>query len=272
MLIFALEKDKLFLNFVLLNKPPVPIIRPTHTPIMRPIASCEVSSNFVKLCTLVSSATSPSIYFTEASPTNGGRSVITAVSPSHTTETISSPHENVRSVVHEYGGGSFSPFSSDYTIATLFPSNSVVIYEGSGSIPHTLIPPGKQFRYANFCVATTTNNTASSEFTCYCIEEDHSPSGSAPASSVINTIVSLTFSSSAPFTLLGKSTVAEGADFYSGLTLSSPTSPKFLSFVQWFHPNMPWDSTEVYELNLATSSVTKVSPVNCSNTSPLYDR
>ena len=196
---------------------------------------------------------------------------------------------NVRSVLHEYGGGSYSVFcQKDGTasiIATTFGekkeipggatvgANAVCVFHADGSID-TVIPPVPEYRYGNFAVHVEESEGGGERVVVYCIREDHGVDGKALPSEVINTIVRFTLPASARGfnTAVTFEVIQEGADFYSSLDLSG--DGRYLSFIEWDHPNMPWDSTMIREIDLTTMSSTivhgKEDNQKSSNTQPKY--
>jgi hypothetical protein len=67
-----------------------------------------------------------------------------------------------------------------------------------------------------------------------CVREDHTGEGEA-----VNTIVSLSLDGSTDQQIL-----VSGSDFYSSPRLSPDGTQ--LAWINWNHPNMPWDSTELW--------------------------
>ena len=67
-----------------------------------------------------------------------------------------------------------------------------------------------------------------------CVREDHTGEGEA-----VNTIVSLSLDGSTDQQIL-----VSGSDFYSSPRLSPDGS--YLAWISWNHPDMPWDSTELW--------------------------
>lgn len=74
------------------------------------------------------------------------------------------------------------------------------------------------------------------------ILEDHTKP--APAD-VVNMLVCVNANTSEV------STLAEGADFYSFPSIS-PDGNR-LAFIQWYHPNMPWEDSELYVVDIVAS-------------------
>ena len=131
---------------------------------------------------------------------------------------------NARTRVHEYGGGSYvvgdgKVFFSNFADQRLywFPANAE-------PVP---ITPEAELRYADGVVDRLRNRII-------CVREDHTVAEREPT----NTIVSIELSG-------GEQTIlVSGNDFYSSPRLSPDGSR--LAWLQWNHPNMPWDGSELW--------------------------
>jgi hypothetical protein len=151
---------------------------------------------------------------------------------------------NVRSAVHEYGGGSYcvGP-NGEGIIYTDFPSHVVYWSKNNNNAdepPIQIYPPPdvttSPLRFADFSVVVSDNTDPF----LVAILEDHTDP--APVK-VQNSIVTLSLDGKGTIT-----TLASGHDFYAAPQLHSNT--KLLAFVAWDHPNMPWDATTLYVLQL----------------------
>jgi dienelactone hydrolase len=160
-----------------------------------------------------------SIYWIESRPQEKGRQVVVCRGPDGHVQDITPVGFNVRSRVHEYGGG-------DYTVGKgcIHFSNDAdrrVYRQQPGGTAEAITAEGS-FRYADFELDRHRERLI-------CVREDHSKGGHEP----INSIVAL------PGTIL-----AAGADFYSNPRLSY--DGMHLAWLCWRHPNMPWDGTELW--------------------------
>ncbi len=168
------------------------------------------------------------VYWLEARPAEGGRQVVMASRVGEGAEEISPPTQNVRTRVHEYGGG-------DYWAGrgTLFSISFVDqrLYRGGDPISEA----GRH--YADM-------NGSPDGAWLVAIEEVAQESGEPK-----NRVVAFDLNSTTPVPQV----IAEGHDFFS--------SPRFsprgdeVAFIAWDHPNMPWDSTELYRLAWGPSGV-----------------
>lgn len=165
------------------------------------------------------------IYWLEGRPSEGGRIVIVRRTPDGAIADATPAGFNVRTTVHEYGGGA-------YVVADgqLFFSNfgDQRIYQRSlAGAPHPITPDGK-LRYADATIDRRRNRL-------YCVREDHSASDREP----VNSLASVDLQGATSEQVLVSSN-----DFYSSPRLS-PDGAK-LAWLTWNHPNMPWDGCELW--------------------------
>lgn len=164
------------------------------------------------------------LYWTELRPTEGGRTVLVRRGVDGVVQDVLPAPFNVRSRVHEYGGGAYlvhqgTVYFSNFADQRLYCSLP-------GEKPLALTPEG-QWRYADGVVDTQRDRLI-------CIREDHTGTGEA-----VNTIVSLSLAGGAAPVIL-----ATGQDFYAAPRLSPDGTT--LAWISWNHPQMPWDGTELW--------------------------
>ncbi len=172
------------------------------------------------------------IYWLEGRPAEKGRSVLVRRDPDGSTFDITPPPFSVRTRVHEYGGGAFCIASG-----TVYFSNDPdgrLHRQRPGEEPQPLTAGGA-FRYADIVVDSSRNRLL-------CVREDHSENGE-PRNEIV--AVDLDSGQVAP--------LVRGADFYSNPRLSS--DGKSLAWIEWSHPNMPWDATNLRVGSLAGSGI-----------------
>ena len=188
-----------------------------------PITSGLIVSETVRLGQVV--LDNESIYWTEGRPREDGRNVIVRCTVDGQKNDVTPEPFNVRSRVHEYGGGAFSVVDK-----TVYFSNCLdnqIYRQEMGSRP-VAITSGSDRRYADFIIDAKQNRLV-------CVVEDHSDlSRNEP----VNSLMSLN--------LVDGTTqdIAFGNDFYASPCLSRDES--YLAWLTWNHPNMPWDSTELW--------------------------
>jgi dipeptidyl aminopeptidase/acylaminoacyl peptidase len=157
------------------------------------------------------------VYWIEGRASEAGRNVVVRRAPSGEITDVTPPGFNVRSRVHEYGGGAYA-----VDRGTIFFSNFADqrIYRQDPDAAPVAITDEGSF-YADFRFDRFRNRLVG-------VRETHLP-GREPANDI----------SAVPGGVL-----VEGADFYSD-PIVSPDG-KFLAWLQWHHPNMPWDGSELW--------------------------
>ena len=120
--------------------------------------------------------------------------------------------------MHEYGGAAYTVDRGTIYFANF--ADQRIYRQRAGAVPEPITAEGGF--YADFRVDRTRDRLIS-------VREDHSKAGEA-----INTIVAIGG---------GETVLVSGADFYSD-PIVSPDGAS-LAWLQWHHPNMPWDGTEL---------------------------
>ncbi|MBW4576514.1 MAG: S9 family peptidase [Aphanothece sp. CMT-3BRIN-NPC111] len=169
------------------------------------------------------------VYWIETRPQEGGRSVLVRRTPNGQTVDVTPSPFNVRTRVHEYGGGSFV-----VTNGTVYFSNFADqrLYRRTlDSEPQPLTPVG------DFCYADGVIDQQHHRL--YVVQEDRTGDTQEPA----NVLVSINLEDGEDVQVL-----VSGADFYSSPRLS-PDGTR-LAWLSWNHPNMPWDGTELWVAQL----------------------
>ena len=164
------------------------------------------------------------VYWIEGRPSEGGRNVIVRYTPDGQTTDITPPAFNVRTRVHEYGGGAF--LVADGTIYFSNFADQRLYSQIPGTEPQPLTPSAN-LRYADAVIDKQRDRLI-------CIQEDHTMGGEP-----VNRIVSINLQNGEDIQIL-----AEGYDFYASPRLSTDGSK--LCWISWNHPNMPWDGTELW--------------------------
>ncbi|MFL6228462.1 MAG: prolyl oligopeptidase family serine peptidase [Pyrinomonadaceae bacterium] len=175
------------------------------------------------------------VYWTEVRPQEDGRSVVVKREGESRRDLIPQPF-NARTRVHEYGGG-------DYTVhgGTLYFSNfsDQRLYRRAptDAAPQPLTPESQsQLRYADMTFDAARARLIS-------VREDHRASGHEPA----NAIVAVRLDADAPDGASDDGevlTFGYDFDFYSSPRVSP--NGKYLAWLAWKHPNMPWDGTKLW--------------------------
>lgn len=185
-----------------------------------PITSEAIVSDTIRLGEIA--PTGKAIYWLEGRPQEGGRNVLVRRTPDGQIEDVTPQGFNVRTRVHEYGGGSFR-VDGDTVYFVNFADGR--LYCQMADAPPQPITPEAQLRYADFIVDRPRNRLVG-------ICEDHTGEGEAT-----NTIVSIGLDGTIEV-------LVSGNDFYSSLCLSPDGTQ--LAWLTWNHPQMPWDGTELW--------------------------
>lgn len=163
----------------------------------------------------------------EGRPQEGGRNVLCRYDATTGKGVdISPPESNIRTRVHEYGGGALVT-SHDAIYFSEFATQQLCRLESDGSST-PITPDDSRFRFAD-------GRLDNSQSTCYCVREDHIK---PEPINVVNEIASVSLKDSGKM-----ATIATGNDFYAAPRLSPDGTQ--LAYITWNHPNMPWDATEL---------------------------
>src|SRR5665213_1507911 len=195
-------------------------------------------------------------YWIESRPTEAGRNVLVRRGPDGVTADVFGSDFAARTLAHEYGGLCYAVHGSSVYFSNYADQRLYRIENGGDLVALTAEPPSaRSWRYADPVVSPDGKFLA-------CVRERHE-------SEVINDIVVIaTDGTSAP------AIVGEGHDFFSSPTFSP--DGRRLAYVAWDHPNMPWDTTVLYEVEVdarcqVTSRRVVVGNANESVIQPRYD-
>lgn len=163
------------------------------------------------------------LYWLESRPHEGGRQVIVQPGPDGSIRELTPPGFNVRSRVHEYGGGAY--LVADGVIYFQNFADQFLYRQVEGGAPELLYGVANH-RHADFVLDRQRGRLLA-------VREDHTQGSAQPPASIVS------------IGLDGSSQVlVQGADFYSNPRLSPDGSQ--LAWISWNHPNMPWDGTELW--------------------------
>lgn len=169
------------------------------------------------------------VWWAEGRPEEGGRVVLMRRRPGGEPETVTPAGTNVRTRVHEYGGGAWCLVDSDLVLYVDFADQRLYrLRLGEEPVAITPEPDAPAaLRYADMRLSPD-------DQTVVCVRETHREGEEA-----VNEIVSLPLDGAAQPQVL-----ARGRDFYSFPRISRDGS--WLAWTCWDHPNMPWDGTELW--------------------------
>ena len=199
-----------------------------------PISAEQLASKSTRLGQI--QATTNALYWLEGRPEEEGRGVIVRYANGERTDITPKPY-NVRTRVHEYGGGDFW-LCEDYLL--FVDDDQQRLYRQDLKtlevIALTPEPPSKRsWRYNDGDIDATSSFTV-------CVRERHE------SDEVINELVKIPLDGSQEIEI-----IAEGYDFYSNPRVSP--DGKRLSWLCWSHPNMPWDETEVWTAEIVDGQI-----------------
>jgi len=193
-----------------------------------PIAPADVAAGGRRLAA-PALAGDGAVWWAEGRPEEGGRVVLMRRRPGGgEPEEVTPAGTNVRTRVHEYGGGAWSLAGDDLALFVDFSDQRLHrLRLGEQPVAITPVPEAPAaLRYADFRLTPDGR-------TVVCVRESH---GEGEA---VNEIVALPLDgSAAPVRLAG------GRDFYS-FPRPSPDGA-WLAWTCWDHPDMPWDATELW--------------------------
>ncbi len=170
------------------------------------------------------------IYWLEGRPIEGGRNVLVRRTADGTLEDVTPREVNVRTRVHEYGGGAYAVAHGSVYFVN-FRDQRVYRMEHAG-VAEPLTPEGECF-YADFAVDRARRQLV-------CVREDHTGTGE-PVNALVRIPLTGELSAGEP--------IASGYDFYSTPRFSPDGSQ--LAWLAWRHPQMPWDGTELWVADVA---------------------
>ncbi len=176
------------------------------------------------------------VYWIEGRPEEKGRNVIVRRNAKGKIEDVTPRGFNARTRVHEYGGGSYAV--RDGTVYFSNFSDNRLYRHPRGGKPQALTL-SDSMRYADCMIDAARKRLV-------CVREDHSGSDRQ----AVNTIVTIPIDEGGDGHVL-----ASGADFYSNPRLSP--DGKQLAWLQWNHPDMPWDGTELWVASIAQKAKPK---------------
>jgi dipeptidyl aminopeptidase/acylaminoacyl peptidase len=168
------------------------------------------------------------IYWLEGRPSEGGRNVIVKKSKDGREKDITPPLFNVRTRVHEYGGGSFLVVAGTIYFVNF---TDLRIYCQIEEKEPQALTANTGMRYADFVLDALRNRLI-------CVAEMHNNDENNEDSAVDNYLVSIDLNSGAVTTLVS------GSDFYTSPRISN--DGKHLAYISWNHPNLPWDGTQLW--------------------------
>jgi dipeptidyl aminopeptidase/acylaminoacyl peptidase len=203
-----------------------------------PIAAEQVARGALRLSQTAFDTDGSALYWLEGRPSEGGRSVLvkhsTASQDRAANTDVNLAPVSIRSLVHEYGGGSFFT-DIGKVFYVQFDDQRIYCINGSAA-PIPLTPAyysSQTHRFTDFCLDRQRNRLI-------CVMEVHQSGGHEPE----NMLVSVPLLSAASDAIKEPLVLASGFDFYSTPRISP--DGRLFAYLAWRHPNMPWDGCELH--------------------------
>ncbi|TWP35835.1 S9 family peptidase [Leekyejoonella antrihumi] len=164
------------------------------------------------------------VYWLEGRPSEGGRTVLVRHRGGGRADVTPAPFD-VRSRVHEYGGGGYA-VRDGVVVFVNFTDQRIYRLAAADDAPQAITAAGSM-RYGGLHLDLGRRCV-------YAVREDHGGTGEP-----VNTLVRVSLDAADQ----RGTVVVEGSDFVSHPGVSP--DGRRLTWVQWDHPNMPWDDTRV---------------------------
>ena len=175
------------------------------------------------------------VWWLEGRAVEAGRIVLVRLDPGDKPVDVVPEGFNVRTAVHEYGGGAYCVHDGTAYVSSFEDQRLHRIEHGEEPVPITPAIPERRHRYADGRITPDGRLWIG-------VRERHAESDSSK--DVVNELVALPTDGSAE-----PRTIAGGRDFYSTPRLS-PDGTR-LAFLAWNLPWMPWDGCELYVADVA---------------------
>ncbi|MGH8370743.1 MAG: prolyl oligopeptidase family serine peptidase, partial [Gammaproteobacteria bacterium] len=161
-------------------------------------------------------------YWIESRPAEQGRCVVMRGKPGQEPQTLLPATFSARSRVHEYGGGAYAV--QDDLLAFVNDTDQQIYLLADGTVERLTDQPGS--RFGDLCFDVT-------HARIICVRERHAEE----LTEAENSLVAVSLSDGSIRTL------AHGHDFYSSPALDHDA--RRLAWLQWDHPQMPWDGCQL---------------------------
>lgn len=198
-----------------------------------PVSAADVAADTLRFGPV--SVDDGGVYWLERRPDEEGRGVVVRADGDDDQTEVTPADADVRTLVHEYGGGDFAVHEGTVFYAN-FDDQRLYRVDGDAD-PEPITPEPETergHRYADMAASPDGSRL-------YAVRERHE---GEDAEDVVNELVAIPADGSADPEI-----VASGHDFYSFPRLS-PDGDR-LAWTTWDHPRMPWDGTELHVADVA---------------------
>ena len=206
------------------NEPGPPTVAP-YGSWRSTIAPEAIVSGFVRLAEVRWDG--DDLLWLEGRPDDGGRATLVRLRPGGVPEDVGMAGMNVRTRVHEYGGGAYLA-GGDVCVISDFATGQLLRI-GPGRAGRPITAEGA-WRYADLELDAARGRLLA-------VREDHTGPGEA-----VNALVAIPVEGAAAADPAAVEVLVAGSDFFASPRLS-PDGTK-LAWLRWNHPNLPWDGTE----------------------------
>jgi dipeptidyl aminopeptidase/acylaminoacyl peptidase len=166
----------------------------------------------------------PDVYVLESRPNEGGRVTLLRIAGDGTATEVTPAPANVRTRVHEYGGGAWT-VSDGLVVHSEFTDGHLACVQRDGATRP--LTTGTDLRFADMCIDALRGRLVA-------VLEDHSTDDLEPVNSIV--AVALDDGTITP--------LVEGGDLYSHPRISPDGA--WSCWLTWDRPNMPWDGCELW--------------------------
>lgn len=197
-----------------------------------PISAARVAGAAVRLERV--QTTESAVWWSESRPDEGGRSQILRRSASGEVAELLPEGFSARSAVHEYGGAGW--WLAGETVFFVNATDQRIWRLDPGFPPAPVTPEPVTRRGRRFADGVLTADLR----WIICVEEAHPGEASVPAAATepVNRLVAVPAIGGEPIVL------RDQADFVASPRLDA--RGELLAWIEWSHPDMPWDSTELW--------------------------
>ncbi len=213
-----------------------------------PISSDLLVAGAVRLGQL--SVAGDDVYWVEGRPEEAGRQVLVRRTSAGDVTDLVPPGFGVRTLAHEYGGLAYGVAPDGSIYFSNFEDQRVYRIDPPAGAPVAITAEpsiARSVRYADHAVSPD-------GLWLLCVRERHL---GASATEVVNDIVVLSLDDDASPTV-----VAEGHDFFAAPRWSP--DGRSLCWLQWDHPDMPWDATVLCSASFEVGSTGHVTVADLS--------